>query len=184
MEKGGLNCFSFFLLVLGTVPRIFNSRQALCVSSPFFFSCKVFDYERDLTELSRQPLGLWQSHSGLLAWSTRPAALWALEDGRCSAYLPPFQLAPLLSREASERHTSWSAPLPNSIITHSIWGKWGGTSGWELTVCEGQQTFACLLSSALPSVYKASFPICFSYRTVIASITDKVHTGLFITFDT
>lgn len=84
-EKGGLNCFSLFLLV----PRVFTLDKR-SVSSPFFFSYKIFDFEGDLTELSRQPLGLWQSHSGLLARATRPVALRALEAGRRSACLPPY----------------------------------------------------------------------------------------------
>lgn len=49
MEKGGLHCFSFFLLVLGTVPRVFNSRQALCVSPAHFSFLVMFLIMREIS---------------------------------------------------------------------------------------------------------------------------------------
>lgn len=89
MEKGGgLNCFSFFLLVLGTIPRVFTLDKRSLSPAHLSFLVKFLI----LREISLSCPGLARgSHTqDLLALVTRPAALWALEIGQCPAYLPPL----------------------------------------------------------------------------------------------
>lgn len=59
-EKRILSCFSFFLLVLGTEPRVYTLSKH---SSPahFSFLLKLLILREDLTQLPRKPLCLWQS---------------------------------------------------------------------------------------------------------------------------
>lgn len=46
------------------------------------------------------------------------------------------------------------------------------------TVCSGQQTSACLLSSSSSPVCKVCFPTSFINKTVTISMTNKAHIGM------
>lgn len=149
-KKGGLNCFSFFLLVLGTVPRVFTQDKR-SVSSPFFFSYKIFDFEGDLTKLFRKPFGpvaVTLRITGMCHQACRAPGFrgWAL------LCLPASMLATLLSREESGGYTSWSV--------HHHYQEYLRKARQNLRLqanrCEGQLPFACLLSSTLLYINSAS----------------------------